>query len=156
VLDLKMARLKVPMIVTNHTYNQMDQYKPKEMSGGGGLKYAADFIMFLSKSKLKDGEKNVIGNIITCKLTKSRLTKEQQSVDVCLSFDKGLDRHYGLLDIAEKYGIATKVKGGWQIGEQVADSRDDINENGEKYYTKEVLVALDEACKKEFCFGNSQ
>lgn len=154
VIDLQVAKLKVPMIVTNHTYASMDQYKPKDMSGGGGLKYAADFIVFLSKSKMKDGEKNVIGNVITCKLTKSRLTKEQQSVEVALSFTKGLDRYYGLLDIAEKYGVVTKEGKGWKIGDQIATSRDDINDNPETYYTQDVLEQIDVACRKEFCYGN--
>lgn len=160
VMDLKVARLKVPMIVTNHTYDQMDQYKPKAMSGGGGLKYAADFIVFLSKSKLKEGEKEkatVIGNIIHCKLTKSRLTREQQTVDVCLSFDKGLDRYYGLLEIAEKHGVFVRDGSKWCFGQDViAHSRDEINENAAQIYNAEILKAVDAACKKEFCFGNDQ
>ena len=39
------------------------------MGGGSGLKYAASTIIYLSKSKEKDG-KEVVGNIIKCE-TKS-------------------------------------------------------------------------------------
>ena len=42
VLTLKLGRAKVPMIVTNHTYDVIESMFPqKEMGGGSGLKYAA-------------------------------------------------------------------------------------------------------------------
>ena len=105
VLTLKLGRAKVPMVVTNHTYDSMGSMFPtKEMGGGSGLKYAASSIVFLSKKKDKDGTE-VVGNIVHCKNHKSRLTIENKMVDVRLSYDKGLDRYYGLLELAIKYGI---------------------------------------------------
>ena len=105
VLTLKLGRAKVPMVVTNHTYDVVGSMFPtKEMGGGSGLKYAASSIVYLSKKKEKDGTE-VIGNIVHCKNHKSRLTIENKMVDVRLTYDKGLDRHYGLLDLALKYGI---------------------------------------------------
>ena len=92
VLTLKLGRAKVPMIVTNHTYDVIGSMFPqKEMGGGSGLKYAASSIIFLSKKKEKDGTE-IIGNIIHCKNAKSRLTVENRMVDVRLTYDKGLDR----------------------------------------------------------------
>ena len=96
VLTLKLGRAKVPMVVTNHTYDVVGSMFPqKEMGGGSGLKYAASSIVYLSKKKEKDGTE-VIGNIVHCKNHKSRLTVENKMVDVRLTYDKGLDRHYGL------------------------------------------------------------
>ena len=67
VLTLKLGRAKVPMVITNHTYDVVGAYMPtKEMGGGSGLKYAASTIVYLSKKKEKDGTE-VIGNIIHCK-----------------------------------------------------------------------------------------
>ena len=57
------------------------------------------------KRKEKDGTE-IIGNIIHCKNYKSRLTKENKVVDVRLTYDKGLDRYYGLLDLALKYNLS--------------------------------------------------
>ena len=56
VLTLKLGRAKVPMIVTNHTYDVIGSMFPqKEMGGGSGLKYAS-FIYCLSlKEKRKRG-----------------------------------------------------------------------------------------------------
>lgn len=153
VLRLKLARMKVPLIVTNHIYSAMSQYEGKKMGGGSGLPYAADQIAFLTKSKLKDDEKKVIGNIITVRMHKSRLTKEESTVEVCLSYDKGLDRYYGLFDIAEKNGIFTRTGKTWNIGSKTAASRDEVNIKPEDYYTEEVLNKIDDACKKHFLYG---
>ena len=87
VLTLKLGRAKVPMVVTNHTYDVVGSMFPqKEMGGGSGLKYAASSIIYLSKRKDKDGTE-VVGNIIHCKNHKSRLTKENKMVDVRLTYD---------------------------------------------------------------------
>ena len=98
VLTLKLGKANVPLIVTNHTYDVVGAYVPtKEMGGGSGLKYAASSIVFLSKSKEKDG-KEVIGNLIKCRAQKSRLTKENSLVTTRLYYDeRGLDRYYGCL-----------------------------------------------------------
>ncbi len=71
VLTLKLAKAKVPMVVTNHTYDVVGSYIPmKEMGGGSGLKYAASSIVYLSKKKDKDGTV-VVGNIVKIKNQKS-------------------------------------------------------------------------------------
>ena len=101
ILTLKLGKLKIPMIVTNHTYDVVGAYIPtKEMGGGSGLKYAASSIIYLGKKKDKDG-KEVIGNIIKAETHKSRLSKEGKKVEVRLSFDRGLDPYYGLLSLGE-------------------------------------------------------
>ena len=51
----------------------------------------------------------VVGNIIHCKNYKSRLTKENVQIDVKLTYKKGLDKHYGLIGLAEEGGIFKKV-----------------------------------------------
>ena len=77
IITSKLGKLKIPMIVTNHTYKTMNPYgDPTDMGGGSGLKYAASTIMTLTKSKEKDSSKEIIGNIIKVKTYKSRLTKE--------------------------------------------------------------------------------
>jgi len=153
VLNLKLAKIGVPLLVTNHVYDVVGAYIPtKEMSGGSGLKYTASTIVFLSKRKDKDGTE-VVGNIVKAKLVKSRLTKENSQVEVKITYSKGLDRYYGLLDIAEKYGIIKKVSTRYELPDGTKVFGKAINEEPEKYFTKEVLDQIDEACKKEFLYG---
>ena len=48
MLTLKLGQAKIPLIVTNHTYDVIGSYIPtKEMGGGSGLKYAASTIVYL-------------------------------------------------------------------------------------------------------------
>jgi len=127
-------------------------YPRKILSGGSGLKYAADIILFLSKKKFKDGD-TVVGNIIHVVNHKNRLAKENALVDILLTYDKGLDRYYGLLDLAEKYNIFKKVSTRYEMPDGTKVFGKQINENPEKYYTKEILDQLDEAAKQEFQYG---
>ena len=153
VLTLKLGKAKVPLIVTNHTYDVVGAYIPtKEMGGGSGLKYAASTIIYLSKKKEKDG-KEVVGNIIKCKTQKSRLTKENSDVETRLFFDRGLDRYYGLLELGEKYGVFERKGNRIVVGESsVYPSA--ILKDPDKYFTTEIMNKLDEAAAKEFRYGN--
>jgi len=153
VLTLKLGRAKVPMVVTNHTYDSMGLFSTKEMGGGSGLKYAASSIIFLSKKKEKDGTE-VIGNIVHCKNHKSRLTIENKMVDVRLTYDKGLDKYYGLLDLAIKYDIFKSVSTRIELPDGSKTFGKTINNEPEKYFTEEVMKQLDEAAQKEFKYGN--
>ena len=154
VLTLKLGRAKVPMIMTNHTYDVIgSMYPQKEMGGGSGLKYAASSIIYLGKRKEKDADNEVIGNIIHCKNYKSRLTKENAQIDVRLTYKEGLDRYYGLLEIAEEEGIFKKVSTRYELPDGTKVFGKSINDEPEKYFTKEILKQIDEATKKKFLYG---
>ena len=153
VLTLKLGRAKVPMVVTNHTYDVVGSMFPqKEMGGGSGLKYAASSIVYLSKKKEKDGTE-VIGNIVHCKNHKSRLTVENKMVDVRLTYDKGLDRHYGLLELAEKYEIFKKVSTRYELPDGSKQFGKTIMNDPETYFTDEIMTQLEDCASKEFKYG---
>ena len=155
VLTLKLGKAKVPMVVTNHTYDVVGSMFPtKEMGGGSGLKYAASSIVYLSKKKEKDGTE-VIGNIVHCKNHKSRITVENKMVDVRLTYDKGLDKYYGLLVLADKYKVFKKVSTRYELPDGSKEFGKTIMNNPEKYFTEDVMAILDEAAKKEFMYGLS-
>ena len=154
VLTLRLAKVSVPMLVTNHVYDLVGSYIPmKELGGGTGLKYAASSIAMLSKKKEKDTSGAIIGNIIKVQMYKSRLSKEHSKVEVLLTYDKGLDRYYGLLDLAEKYEIFKKTSTRYELpnGQKVFGK--EINTNPEKYFTEEVMVRLEECAKNEYSYG---
>ena len=153
VLTLKLGKAKIPMVITNHTYDVVGSMFPtKEMGGGSGLKYAASSIVYLSKKKEKDGTE-VIGNIIHCKNHKSRLTQENKMVDVRLTYNKGLDKYYGLLDLALKYGMFKQVSTRIELPDGTKQYAKTINNEPEKYFTKDVMDLLEEASAKEFRYG---
>ena len=154
MLTLKLGQADIPMIVTNHTYDVIGAYVPtKEMGGGSGLKYAATSIIYLSKSKEKDG-KEVIGNIIKAKMAKSRLSKENQQVGIRLFYDeRGLDRYYGLLELGEQGGLWKNVAGRYDMGDGKKIYAKQILANPEQYFTEEVMEKLDVIARGTFSYG---
>jgi len=153
VLTLKLGKAKIPMIMTNHTYDVVGAYVPtKELGGGSGLKYAASTIVTLSKKKDKQDDE-VVGNIITCKLYKSRLTKENKIVQVQLNFDSGLNRYYGLVDLALDYGIFKKNSTKIELPDGTKVFEKHINEDPERYFTQEILKQIDERVQEDFKYG---
>jgi RecA/RadA recombinase len=153
VLTLKLSKAKIPLLVTNHVYQTMGMFPTKEMGGGGGLKYAANNIIALSKSKNKDSEGNVTGIFIRCKNLKSRLTKENTQASVMLSYDKGLDRYYGLIDLALEHGIFKKMATKIDVGDGKTYFEKQIINNPEKFFTEDVLAKIDLAAQKEYSYG---
>ncbi len=153
VLTLKLGKANIPMIMTNHTYDVIGSMFPqKEMGGGSGLKYAASSIIYLGKRKDKEGTE-VIGNIIHCKNYKSRLTKENALIDVRLTYKEGLDKYYGLLDLAIKHNIFKSVSTRIELPDGSKQYAKTINNEPDKFFTKDVLAQIDEAAKKEFLYG---
>ena len=152
MLTLKLGQANIPMIVTNHTYESMSLYGGKQMSGGSGLQYASSTIVYLSKSKEKDGTE-VIGNIIRAKTQKSRLSKENKQVEIRLFYDeRGLDKYYGLLELGEIGGMWKNVAGRYEMdGKKIYGK--DILKDVDKYFTPEVMKSLDETAQKEFSYG---
>ena len=154
VLTLKLAKVKIPLLVTNHVYEVIGSYVPtKELGGGTGLKYAASTIAMLSKRKEKDGDGDVVGNIVRIKMYKSRLSKENSQVEVLLTYDKGLDRYYGLLELAEKYEIIKKVSTRFEMPDGKKVFGKEIRQNPTAYFTEEIMAKLEECAKKEYSYG---
>jgi len=153
MLTLKLGQANVPLIVTNHTYDVIGAYVPtKEMGGGSGLKYAASTIIYLGKKKEKDG-KEIIGNIIKAKTHKSRLSKENKTVEIRLYYDdRGLDKYYGLLELGEIGGLWKNVAGRYEMNGKKIYAKQ-ILANPEEYFTPEVMQALDEIAHQEFSYG---
>lgn len=154
VLTVKLGIAKIPMIMTNHTYQVVGAYVPmSEMGGGTGLKYAASTIVYLSKKKDKNADGEVIGNIIHAKLYKGRFTKENSVVDLRLNYDSGLDPYYGLVDIAVEAGIFKKNSTRIELPDGSKVFEKTIYDNPEKYFTKEVLDQIDKAVYNKFSYG---
>lgn len=154
VLNLKLSVAKIPLIYTNHVYDKIGQgpYAGKEQGGGSGSKYAASVTIGLSKAKEKDGDEHT-GSIITCTVIKSRLTREGLKVKSLIRFNGGLDRYYGLIDIAEKAGAFKKVSTKYEMPDGKKYFGKTIERDPEKFFTHEVLQQIDAYIQKEFRYG---
>ena len=154
-LALKLAQKNIPLIITNHTYDSIGSMFPKkEISGGGGIKYAASVIVTMAKRKFKAGTE-VLGNIVKAKLVKGRMTKEESVMEFLLDYETGLDKYYGLIALAEKYEIFKKVSTRYETPVGKAFEKTIVNDP-EKYFTEDVMKKLEESAHQEFHYGSSK
>jgi hypothetical protein len=102
----------IPMIVVNHTYKEIGLY-PKDIVGGGtGSYYSADNIFILGRQQEKTGTE-IVGYNFIINVEKSRYVKEKSKIPVSVSFDGGISKWSGLLDLAIESGHVVKPSNGW-------------------------------------------
>jgi RecA/RadA recombinase len=102
----------IPMIVVNHTYKEIGMF-PKDIVGGGtGSYYSADNIFILGRQQEKEGTE-IVGYHFIINVEKSRYVKEKSKIPVTVSFDGGISKWSGLLDIAIESGHVIKPSNGW-------------------------------------------
>jgi hypothetical protein len=102
----------IPMIVVNHTYMEIGMFPKAIVGGGTGSYYSADNIFILGRQQEKEGTE-VIGYNFIINVEKSRYVKEKSKIPVSVSFDGGISRWSGLLDIALESGHVIKPSNGW-------------------------------------------
>jgi hypothetical protein len=100
------------MVVVNHTYKEIGMF-PKDIVGGGtGSYYSADTIWILGRQQEKTGTE-ITGYHFIINIEKSRYVKEKSKIPVTVSFDGGIQKYSGLLDIALEGGFVQKPSNGW-------------------------------------------
>jgi recA bacterial DNA recombination protein len=102
----------IPMVVINHTYKTMELYSKDVVGGGTGSYYSADNIFILGRQQEKEGTE-LSGYNFIINVEKSRFVREKSKIPINISFDNGVSKWSGLLDIALDVGFVTKPSMGW-------------------------------------------
>ncbi len=135
------------------SHNSMGLFGGNVVSGGSGLKYASSGILEMTKRKVMDG-KDKTGNIVTCRNTKGRLTKEGAKAEVLIDFLKGLSRYHGMVEAAvaaevwEKAGNRVVIEG-TKLYPKV------VYKDPEKYFNQEILDKINGHVSKLYKYGSS-
>lgn len=109
----------IPMVVVNHTYKEIGMF-PKDVVGGGtGSYYSADNIFILGRQQEKEGTE-VVGYNFIINVEKSRYVREKSKIPISVSFNGGISRWSGLLDVALLSGHVVKPSNGWYSKVDVA------------------------------------
>lgn len=142
----------IPMVVVNHTYKEIGMF-PKDIVGGGtGSYYSADNIYILGRQQEKDGTE-IVGYNFIINVEKSRYVKEKAKIPIAVSFEGGIQKYSGLVDIAIEGNFISKPSPGWyakidrktgEIGDRVRFDqtqtdefwKDLLNDNDFKEYVK--------------------
>jgi RecA/RadA recombinase len=102
----------IPLVVVNHTYKEIGMFPKDIVSGGTGGIYSASNIWILGRQQDKDGQ-DLAGYHFVINVEKSRYVKEKSKIPITISFNGGINRWSGLLDIALEAGYIQKPKVGW-------------------------------------------
>ena len=102
----------IPMVVVNHTYKEIGMFPKDIVSGGTGVYYSADNIFIIGRQQEKEGTE-ITGYNFIVNVEKSRYVREKSKIPVEVTYDGGISKWSGLLDVALDGGFVTKPSNGW-------------------------------------------
>lgn len=108
----KLAMKDVPMIVISHSYKTLELYSKDVVSVGTGGYYASDVIIIVTRSQEKEGT-DLTGYKFTINIEKSRFVKEKSKIPIFVSFEHGISKWSGLMDLALEGNFVIKPSNGW-------------------------------------------
>ncbi len=125
----------IPCIAVNHTYQTMEMFSKSVMSGGTGGMYSANQVFIIGKAQEKDGT-DLVGWNFTINIEKSRFVREKSKFPFLVTFEGGIQKYSGLMEIALEGGFVTKPSNGW-----FAKVDKETGEIGEKHRMADTLNA---------------
>lgn len=147
----------IPLIVVNHTYKEMAMYPRDIVSGGTGIYYSADTIWILGRQQEKDG-KDITGYNFVINVEKSRYVKEKSKIPISVSYEGGIKKWSGLLDLALEGGyIAKPTAQSYQFVDRTTGEltgpklkASEIEDNGDAWKTLLSTTDFAEWIKKKY------
>ena len=102
----------IPLVAVNHTYKEIGLYPKDVVSGGTGAYYSADSIWIIGRQQEKVGTE-IKGYHFIINIEKSRYVREKSKIPVTVTFEGGISKWSGLMDVAEAGGYLVKPNVGW-------------------------------------------
>jgi len=102
----------IPLLAVNHTYMEQGLFPKAIVSGGTGVMYSADNVWIIGRQQDKKGTE-IQGYHFIINVEKSRFVREKSKIPISVSWDGGIQKWSGLLDVALESGHVRKPKNGW-------------------------------------------
>ena len=134
----------IPAIVVNHTYKEIGLFPKDVVSGGTGIYYSADNIYIIGRRQQKTGTE-VTGYEFVINVEKSRFVREKSKIPVEVSWEAGISKWSGLLDMALESGHVIKPSNGWyqkqnpETGEIVPEAKVRLKDTQTKEFWLPIL-----------------
>jgi len=153
----------IPLIAVNHTYQEIGLFPKAIVSGGTGIYYSADAIWIIGRRQEKVGTE-ITGYHFVINIEKSRHVKEKSKIPISVSWDGGIVKWSGLMEVAEKGGYLNKPKVGWyeainpETGEVISDKlmrAKEVNDNKEFWLKMFEETNFGQYIKDAFTVGGS-
>ena len=165
------ATTQTTILCTNHVYDDPAAMFPsieKHMPGGKSIVYLPSVTVQLARKPMKSdggktmdaetavGQKNYAGILIRALTRKNRFIKQYLQGEMFLSFHTGLDRYYGLLDLAVGVGAVIQTGSTYQLpdGKKIGyykNFRKDID-----LWENTILPVLEERIKTEWAYSGGE
>ena len=148
----------IPMIVINHTYESMAMYGGPTMSGGTGIYYSANQIFFMGRQQEKEGTQ-ISGYNFMLGVEKSRFVREKTRLPLSISWEGGINKWSGLLDLGLELGWVTRPSNGWFVavdkntGEELSGKTRKSDTNKAEFFEPLLKAGFAEAIKNRFSIG---
>ena len=166
-LTFKAAKARVPILFTNHIYDNPTSLYPelvKRQSGGSGPVYLASLLVQLATRNEKidknEGEEsiavahNVSGVTLSAMTVKNRFAPPFLKAELYNNFRSGLSRYAGLADMAVAFGVITQTGSTFQLnGEKIGYRK--TWENDTEFWEKRVIPSLEETLKEKVRYGGA-
>jgi hypothetical protein len=104
----------IPLLAINHTYQTQEMFSKAVVSGGTGVMYSANDVWIIGRRQEKTGTE-ISGYHFIINIEKSRFVKEKSKIPISVSWDGGIEKWSGLLDLALETGYVVKPKNGWYM-----------------------------------------
>lgn len=112
IITPSLTSKNLPCVVVNHTYKEIGLFPKDVVSGGTGVMYSANTVWIIGRSQEKEGNE-IAGYNFNITVDKSRFVKEKSKLSFLVTFEYGVSKYSGLLDIALESGHVTKPSNGW-------------------------------------------
>jgi len=153
----------IPLIAVNHTYKEIGLFPKDVVSGGTGIYYSADTIWIIGRQQDKVGTE-IQGYHFVINIEKSRHVREKSKIPISVSYEGGIVKWSGLMDVAEKGGYLRKPKVGWyeavnpETGEVISEKlmrAKEVNDNKEFWLMMFEKTDFSAYIKNSFAIGAS-
>lgn len=113
----------IPLLAINHTYQTQEMFSKAVVSGGTGVMYSSDNVWIIGRRQEKTGTE-VSGYNFIINIEKSRFVKEKSKIPISVSWEGGIEKWSGLVDVAMEGGYVVKPKNGWYMAKNPANGEE--------------------------------
>ena len=158
---------KTTILATNHIYEDPAAMFPslvKAMPGGTATVYLPSVTIQLARKPVKEdkntdgklavGQKNYSGVILRALTVKNRFVKQYLEGEMYLSFDKGLNKYYGLLDLAVGLGAVIQSGSTYQLPDGKKLGYYSKWKDNTELWDNTIIPVVEEKIKLEWKYGN--
>ncbi len=158
---------KTTILATNHIYEDPAALFPslvKNMPGGTATVYLPSVTIQLARKPVKEdkntdgklavNQKNYSGVILRALTVKNRFVKQYLEGEMYLSFDKGLHKYYGLLDLAVGLGAVIQTGSTYQLPDGTKIGYYSKWKDDTKLWDETLIPVIEDKIKQEWKYSN--